>query len=342
MGGASGDITLSGALSTAAANASITLTTGTGGGGTFTQTAGAGNTISAGSGAITINTDNIVLNTTANTITGTGAITLAPTTASRPVVIGAAGAATDFALSTTELAALADGFSGITIGSNALTGVATVSSSTFTDPITILMGGASGDITLSGALSTAAANASITLSAGAGGAISLNGQINAGSGNVTLNSGGAVSQSATITASGLELLGTSTFTLNLANDVNILAADIVGSLTFVDIDDLTVGTVGSTVGITSGNPDPGGTVAITASGYLTVDETIDTSSGSGGSFDRHRRGSQRDTPARSRQHSAQRTQPCPHLGPRRRQQLWPERGRFLRLLHRRWRSGAYR
>jgi hypothetical protein len=283
MGGASGDITLGGTLSTAVANASISLITGTGGGGTFTQTAGAGNIISAGSGTITINADNILLNTTANTITGTGTLSLSPTTVSRPVVIGAAGTAADFALSATELASLSNGFGGITIGSNSATGTATVSAATFNDPITILMGGANGRITVGGAVSTSA-NDSITLSAGSGGAITLNGPINAGSGNVSLISGGSASQTAAIAAAGLLLSGTSTFVLNAANDVDVIAADINGSLSFSDVDDLAVGTVGSTVGISTGNPGSGGDVAITSLGYLTVNAAIDTSDGSGGTL----------------------------------------------------------
>ncbi len=142
MPGASGDITLNGgALTTAAQNEPITIIAGTGDTGTFTQTAGAGNTIASGTGAITIVADSIVLNTTANTITGTGTITLRPATASRPIVVGAAGAATDFALSTTEVAAITNGFSGITIGdSTSGTGSVTISATTFNDNL-ILVGG---------------------------------------------------------------------------------------------------------------------------------------------------------------------------------------------------------
>src|SRR5207247_2422596 len=126
-----------GALTTAASNSAITLIAGTGDSGTFTQTAGAGNTIASGSGAISITADSIVLNTSANTITGTGALTLQPSTVSRPMVIGAAGASTDFALSTTEIAALTAGFSGITIGRSDGSGAGTVNAVTFNDPVTI-------------------------------------------------------------------------------------------------------------------------------------------------------------------------------------------------------------
>src|SRR5439155_392748 len=137
--GVAGAITLRGALTTAASNSAITLIAGNGNSGTFTQTAGAGNSLASGSGAITITADTIVLNTSANTITGTGALTLRPATVSRPIVLGAAGAATDFALSATEIASLTDGFSGITIGRTADgTGAVTISPVTFTDPLTVV------------------------------------------------------------------------------------------------------------------------------------------------------------------------------------------------------------
>ncbi len=94
-----------------------TLTAGAGG---IDLTAGSA-TISApvtatAGGNILVTTDTLDLAGAAGTISGTGTLTLRPATASRPIVLGAAGAGSDFALSTTELAALADGFSSITIG----------------------------------------------------------------------------------------------------------------------------------------------------------------------------------------------------------------------------------
>ena len=185
--GVAGAVTLSGALTTAAANAAITLIAGTGDSGTFTQTAGAGNTIASGSGAITITADTVVLNTSANTITGTGAITLQPATASRPIVIGAAGAASDFALSTTEVAALTNGFSSITIGRSDSSGAVTVSATTFNDPVTIQSPAGSGTVTVNGAI-TGAGNSSVTLTGGTGATpISLNAGITTAGSTITLN-----------------------------------------------------------------------------------------------------------------------------------------------------------
>ena len=134
MGGVSGDILTVGALTTT--DLAMTFTAGTGNTGTFVQSDGA-STIATGTGAITVNADLIALSATVNTVTTTGAITLQPTTAGRPIVIGAAGGASDFALSTAEIAALTDNASGITIG-KADSGAVTISAITFNDPITIL------------------------------------------------------------------------------------------------------------------------------------------------------------------------------------------------------------
>src|SRR5581483_9658206 len=111
--GVGGAITVEGALATTAANA-LTLTAGTGNAGLFTLASGS---VSSTSGAITINADAIDIQTGVNTITSTGTLSIVPTTLARPVVIGAAGAATDLALSVAEVAAFTDGFSTITIGS---------------------------------------------------------------------------------------------------------------------------------------------------------------------------------------------------------------------------------
>ena len=133
MGGAGGDITLFGNITSATANTALTFTAGTGNSGTFTQGAF---TIASGSGNITITADTVVLSTSANSITGTGTITLEPSSASRTIVIGAAGGVTDFALNVNEIAALTNGFSSITIG-KADSGAVTISAITFNDPVTI-------------------------------------------------------------------------------------------------------------------------------------------------------------------------------------------------------------
>ena len=121
-GGAGGSITVNEIFTTAASNSAITFTAGSGDSGIFTLTAGAGNTISSGSGAIIISADSVALNTTADTITSTGAITLQPSTTARPIVLAGAGAATDFALTQAEIDSVTTGYSSITIGKSAGTG----------------------------------------------------------------------------------------------------------------------------------------------------------------------------------------------------------------------------
>src|SRR5690606_34896415 len=112
--GAGGQIVLAAGADLTTTNDAITFTAGTGNTGLFSVADDA--TISSGTGAITVTADSINLGANADRITGTGSLLLQPASANRPIVIGAAGAATDFALDTAELAALTNGFSGITIG----------------------------------------------------------------------------------------------------------------------------------------------------------------------------------------------------------------------------------
>src|SRR5438128_1771879 len=75
-----------------------------------------------------------------------------------------------------------------------------------------------------------------------------------------------------ITAAGLQLLGSGTVTLNdSGNNVITLAANYNGPIGYTDADALTIGTVGTSIGITTGNPANGGDVTITSGGVLTVD-----------------------------------------------------------------------
>ncbi|HUT36115.1 MAG TPA: filamentous hemagglutinin N-terminal domain-containing protein, partial [Planctomycetota bacterium] len=74
--------------------------------------------------------------------------------------------------------------------------------------------------------------------------------VNAGLGNVTLQSGAAVTQSQALVATGLDLLGTGPYTLtNASNDIATLAGNT-GAVSFRDLDGFDIGTV-TTVGLTS-------------------------------------------------------------------------------------------
>ena len=93
-------------------------------------------------------------------------------------------------------------------------------------------------------------------------------------GTITLQSGGAVTQTQRILASALSLQGSGPYQLTEAgNNVTTLAANTTGNLQYTDIDVLTVGTVGALNGITAA-----GDVALTTlgGGALTVSNGITT------------------------------------------------------------------
>jgi len=107
--------------------------------------------------------------------------------------------------------------------------------------------------------------------------IALNGIVDAGAGNLTLNAGGAVTQGAgdTIIAAGLELLGTGPYTLtDSGNDVDTVAANTTDAVSFRDTDDLIVGTV-NTVGITTTNDN----VSLQTGTTLTINDDIGIGAG---------------------------------------------------------------
>jgi hypothetical protein len=178
--GVGGTIALSSSFSTAAANAGITFSAGTGNSGSFTQNAAA--TIAAGNAAITISADSIALGGSPNSITTTGALTLQPQTVGRPIVLAAAGAATDFALAAAEIQTFSDtgaALGSVTIGRADGTHAVTVNAVTFNDPLTIQAPATGGSITLAGALAN---DAAVTLTAGDAIALNASTGINAGAG----------------------------------------------------------------------------------------------------------------------------------------------------------------
>lgn len=119
-----------------------------------------------------------------------------------------------------------------------------------------------------------------------------NGQsLDAGDGVVLLDGAGVNQQAgSTIIASGLELLGTGTFTLAQMNDIDILAAEIDGDFTFVNTGALSVGTVdgddgtaaNGSVGITTGGGHVSIDAGLTTDETLTVDAEINTEDGAAG------------------------------------------------------------
>ncbi|WNC30925.1 filamentous hemagglutinin N-terminal domain-containing protein [Thermosynechococcus sp. PKX82] len=154
----------------------------------------------------------------------------------------------------------------------------------------------SDDLTIGGPVTSTVGSDTATTAAGltttnndaiieSGNTLTLGASSNLGSGNLTLISGGGVSQTpaGSITAAGLGLQGSGTFDLNNAsNDVNTLAANVNGGVSFKDSDDLTIGgpvtsTVGSdtattAAGLTTTNNDAiiesGNTLTLAASSNL--------------------------------------------------------------------------
>jgi len=102
----------------------------------------------------------------------------------------------------------------------------------------------------------------------ASGTISLNGGLLIGT-DLTLDSSTAVTQTQPVSAGGLELLGTGPVVLTLAsNDVDTLAANLSGALSFRDADDLAIGTVGGTGGVTASQ------VSLETGGALTQTQAV--------------------------------------------------------------------
>jgi hypothetical protein len=117
-----------------------------------------------------------------------------------------------------------------------------------------------------------------------GGALTLNNQINAGTGNIGLQSAAGVTQggAGTLTANNLNLQGSGAFTLtNAGNNVNVMGANVTGPLQYTDANGLTVGSVPAVGiipainGITSGNNN----IALITGGALTLNQTVNAGSG---------------------------------------------------------------
>lgn len=120
-------------------------------------------TVSAGGYDLSLAGDAIDLLGGAGSVSGTGSISFAPSSAAKSV--GLAGAAGDLQLSAVDIAALANGFSGIFIGRTDTGAPVRVSAAgvTFSDPVTFRAPGVGGSIIVSGSV-TGIDNASVTLS----------------------------------------------------------------------------------------------------------------------------------------------------------------------------------
>src|SRR5205823_6576455 len=119
------------------------------------------------------------------------------------------------------------------------------------------------------------------------GGLSIGQAVSTGAGDLTLNVTGAVTQTATgiITGTGLQLLGSGTVNLDVANNnVATIAANYSGPISYLDVNGLAVGTVtdtamtpnSTTSGITSGGNDVKLTVQ---AGGLSIGQVVSTGAG---------------------------------------------------------------
>jgi len=158
-------------------------------------------------GALTLRTDTVDLGGTLS-ILGTGNLSIEPLTAS--ATIGLAGGSGTLNLATAELGKFQDGFGSITIGSATGSGAIT-----FGDGAGAGTGHAFSD--------------SLVLRNPSGGGISITDVLSTGTNNLTLSSGGAISQSAAITAGLLTTVSAGGAVLNAANAVGSFNATNTGS-----------------------------------------------------------------------------------------------------------------
>ncbi len=154
-----------------------------------------GSTVVAAANNLTLVSDaGIAFNGGANSVSGTGTLTLRPATASTS--IGVAGDTGNLQINAATLAAVKAGFGQVVLGSATGTGTLSTKATTFSSPVLLLEGGAAGQIVLDGNL-TGQSNASLTLNAGglvtvnaAGVALTTAGQPISITGNVVLGASG--------------------------------------------------------------------------------------------------------------------------------------------------------
>jgi filamentous hemagglutinin family protein len=207
---------------------------------------GATSAINGGSQALALTANTIALGGAANSIQGTGAVTLQPFTTTRAVSI--AGVET-FDLTTTEILTLKNGFSSITIGRSNSTGGVTIGGPvTFYDPVTI-QSPSGGNIAVNGQI-TGSGNASVTLnSAGtttlnadivtAGNAISIQDPVTVGTpATVTLNTTSGAPAGNNISITGAvddNAAGTSSLVLNAGTGGTVTLSGAVGGTTALNL-----------------------------------------------------------------------------------------------------------
>jgi filamentous hemagglutinin family protein len=146
--------------------------------------------LTTGTGNITLTGDEIDL---IGSVSGKGNLVLEPLSANKAISVMGSDNNTDaLDLTATELGLLQEGFRSLTIGKNNGSGVITINSSTFTDPVTIQAPNAS--ITVNGTGIVGQDNASITLK----GATTLNADLTTNNQDITINGNTTLGNSVTL------------------------------------------------------------------------------------------------------------------------------------------------
>ena len=108
--------------------------------------------------------------------------------------------------------------------------------------------------------------------------LGINAAVSLTGGDLTIDAGGAVTQTAAISGSGLELLGTGPYTLtNAGNDFVTIAANTTEAISYLDATTLAVGTVAGdgTVGITTSDDN----VTLQTGNAVTIDDDVSLGTG---------------------------------------------------------------
>jgi filamentous hemagglutinin family protein len=238
-------------------NVSIDTSGGTGLGGGANGASGAivfNSSLAAGANDLTLTADGIDFNGGPNTVSGAGSLVL------QVAPDGTVG------LTDADIAALADGFQSITIGSTTGNQTRAINAAvSFRDPLTIREPGAGGSIIVGGPI-TGADNASVTLIAGSGG-ILLNADITTNNQAIVLNG--------PVTGTGARVLSAGSGSINFGGTVNgafDLVASTNGTTTFNSL-------VGGVAPLTSFATLGSGTTVIngggiTATGNLTFSQPL--------------------------------------------------------------------
>jgi hypothetical protein len=247
-----------------AAGANLTLANALGGQ-NLTLVGGTGGTVDLGGATVanlTVTSNAIDFTGGADSITSTGAVLLQGATAA--TTIGVGGGAGTLQLDDIDLLAIKDGATSITIGQAAQTGLITVDTSTFRDPLVIRSSGTAGEVQVDGLITATGATSSVTLQ---GATLDLNAGIDTAGGAVALTGGtGGVDLAAAqnIDTAGAANSGTAsgvvTITTTAAGIINLAGNLVTTGAAY----NLGAGSAGGNVTVT------GATGAVTISGNITA------------------------------------------------------------------------